>query len=144
MGKEKNIAEQMDLLKKSLKYTPFEKPEIDTSTHLDIIPGQTTSKNVKDIIPLGVGGGMFININPKTDVRALQGLSLSADVHSSLIRSQRSPNIEKTTTSDTGIKSLVEKDISFSAGFTKKFKDITLGLRYSKGGNVGFKLTKSF
>ena len=139
----------MAFLKKSLKYTPFEKPEIDTSTHLDIIPGQITSKDFKDIIPLGIGGGMFININPKTDVRALQGLSLSADVHGSLIRSQRSPEeaqagIEKTTPSDTDIKSLVEKDIGFSAGFTKKFKDITLGLRYSKGGNVGFKLTKSF
>ena len=125
-----------------LKLPTKERQFVEKHSYLDVIPGQTTSKNIKDIIPLGIHGGTGVKINPTRD------LSLSANVSGDVTRKLVDPNIKKTTTSSTDIKSLLNVNPSFSVGFNKKFKNIQFGARYSKSkggsGRLGFGIIKKF
>ena len=125
-----------------LKLPTEEKQLFEKHSYVDIIPGKTTSKNIKDIMPLGLHGGANIKINPTED------FSLSAGVSGDITRRLADPNIKKTTTSSTDIKSLIDVRPSFNVSFNKKFKNLQLSARYSKGkgsqGHLGFGIIKKF
>jgi len=125
-----------------LKLPTQKKPLFEKDSYIDIIPQKTTSKDLKDIIPLGVFGEAGVKINPTED------FSLSAGVSGDITRRLADPNIKKTTTSSTDIKSLIDVNPSFNVGFNKKFKNLQLSARYSKSkggsGRFGFGVIKKF
>ena len=50
-----------------LKLPTQKKPLFEKDSYIDIIPQKTTSKDLKDIIPLGVFGEAGVKINPTED-----------------------------------------------------------------------------